>query len=76
MTDAMLGFSSTIGFFPSRAHLDLALDKIEPLRPATLACHHGSAKRGHIDAYLRAMREMEVTCVDANPLVLMAEPGR
>jgi len=25
---------------------------------------------------LRAMREMEVTCIDANPLVLMAEPGR
>ena len=75
LTDAMLGFSSAIGIFPSRAHLDLALDKIEALRPATLACHHGSVKRGHIDAYIRAMREMEVTCVDANPLVLMAEPA-
>jgi len=72
LTDAMLGLYSTIGFLPSRAHLDLALDKIEALQPATLACHHGSVKGDRVDAYIRAMRELEITCVDWNPL-LMAE---
>ena len=73
LTDAMLGFASATGFLPSRAHLDLALDKIEAVRPAILACHHGSVKADRIDAYIRAMRDLEITCVDGNPL-LMAEP--
>jgi hypothetical protein len=40
----------SIGLFPSRAHLDAALDKIDLLRPATLACHHGTVKTGAIEA--------------------------
>lgn len=75
LTDAMLGTYSSLGFFPSRAHLDLALDKIEALRPATLACHHGSVKADRVGAYMQAMRELEITCVDWNPRQ-MAEPGR
>jgi len=75
LTDAMLGLYTATGFFPSRAHLDLALDKIEALRPATLACHHGSVKGDRVDAYIRAMRELEVACVDWNPLEMMAEPA-
>jgi flavorubredoxin len=72
-TDAVIGLYSSTGILPSRAHLDLALDKIEALSPLTLACHHGSVKGGRIDAYISALRGLELRAVDWNPL-LMAEP--
>jgi len=72
-SDAMLGLYGEIGLLPSRAHLDMALDKIEALHPRTLACHHGSVKGGHVDTYIAALRGLEVRAVDWNPL-LMAEP--
>lgn len=71
--EEMVGLYSAIGFLPSRAHLDMALDKIEALAPRTLATHHGSVKGAHASAYIRALREMEIPCVDWNPQ-LMAEP--
>src|SRR6266542_2101007 len=58
-----------VGIFPSRAHLDAALDKIEAVAPTTLACHHGSVKGGQITPYLRALREHDVTGVtEWNPM--------
>lgn len=74
LTDSMIGQYQTIGLFPSRPHLDSALDTIEALAPATLACHHGSVKSGQIPAYIRAMREADITdVVSWNPL--MREPA-
>ncbi len=72
-TDAMVGPYDAIGFLPSKAHLDQALDKIEALRPRTLACHHGSVTGARAEAYIRALRGLELRPVDGNPL-LMAEP--
>jgi flavorubredoxin len=72
-SEEMVALYTGIGFLPSRAHLDLALDKIERLAPRTLANHHGSVKGAHVPAYIRALRDLEITCVDWNPL-LMAEP--
>ncbi len=73
-SDAMLDAYRTIGIFPSKRHLDAALDKIEATKPATLACHHGSVKGGSgVQGYLRAMRENDVTgLTEWNP---MAEVG-
>ncbi|WP_455352842.1 MBL fold metallo-hydrolase [Streptomyces sp. SYSU K217416] len=69
-TDAMINMYRSIGIFPSRAHLDSALDKIEAIRPQTLACHHGSVKAARIDTYLRALREHDVTGVtEWNPML-------
>jgi flavorubredoxin len=68
-SDAMLDSYRTVGIFASRAHLDAALDKIEAVAPATLACHHGSVKGGQITPYLRALREHDVTGVtEWNPM--------
>ncbi len=50
-----------VGIFPSRAHLDAALDKVEALSPRVLACHHGSVVTGQVPAYIRALREHDVT---------------
>ncbi|HLI29299.1 MAG TPA: FprA family A-type flavoprotein [Chloroflexota bacterium] len=69
LTDEMLLVYRTIGIFPSRAHLNAALDKIEALAPRTLACHHGSVVSGQIPPYLRALREHDVTGLTAwNPM--------
>lgn len=68
-SDAMLDSYRMVGIFPSRAHLDAALDKIEAVAPTTLACHHGSVKGGQITPYLRALREHDVTGVtEWNPM--------
>lgn len=68
-SDAMVGLYRTVGIFPSKPHLDAALDKIEALSPRSLACHHGSVKGDHVDAYLRTLREQDVTGVTAwNPM--------
>jgi hypothetical protein len=68
-SEAMLDSYRMVGIFPSRAHLDAALDKIEAVAPATLACHHGSVKGGQITPYLQAVREHDVTGVtEWNPM--------
>ncbi|GAA2446589.1 hypothetical protein GCM10010191_74590 [Actinomadura vinacea] len=68
-SEAMLGLYEWIGIFPSKPHLDAALDKIEALAPRTLACHHGSVKGGRVEPYLRTLREHDVTgLTDWNPM--------
>lgn len=68
-SDAMIAAYREIGIFPSRAHLDSALDKIEQLSPATLACHHGAVKAHAIASYLGALRQADVIGVSAwNPM--------
>lgn len=73
-SDAMLEVYRTVGIFPSKRHLDAALDKIEAIDPVTLACHHGSVKGGAaVRGYLRTLRENDVTgLTEWNP---MAEAG-
>jgi len=61
ITEEMVDYIRSIGLFPSQAHLLAALDKIAPLKPETLACHHGTVKTGHIQAYLGAFRHHDVT---------------
>lgn len=69
LTEDMLATYRMIGIFPSRAHLNAALDKIEALHPRVLACHHGSVVTGRVPAYIRALRENDVTGVTAwNPM--------
>jgi flavorubredoxin len=72
-TDRMLDVYRKIGLFPSRPHLNAALDKVEALDLATLACHHGSVKASNLSSYLQALRENDVTGVTQwNP---MREPA-
>ena len=67
--EGMLAMYKMIGIFPSRAHLDSALDKIEARNPKVLACHHGSVITGHIPAYLEAMRDEDIIGVtEWNPM--------
>ncbi len=69
-TDAMVAAYRQVGIFPSRAHLDAALDKLEALSPATLACHHGSVKASAVSSYLTTLRQADVIGVTAwNPMV-------
>ncbi|MGP3982080.1 hypothetical protein [Streptomyces sp. KR80] len=69
-SDVMIEMYKTVGIFPSRAHLDSALDKIEAVHPQTLACHHGSVKAARIGTYLQALREHDVTGVtEWNPML-------
>jgi flavorubredoxin len=68
-TDAMVAAYQQVGIFPSRAHLDAALDKIEAISPATLAAHHGSVKASAVPSYLATLREADVTgLTDWNPM--------
>ncbi len=60
MTEEMVLAYQSSGALPSRAHLDVALDKIEALSPKTLACHHGSVLVGRTESYIKAMRERDV----------------
>jgi flavorubredoxin len=60
-TDEMLALYRRNGIFPSRAHLNAALDKIESLAPRTLACHHGSVVDGQVERYIHALRDNDVT---------------
>lgn len=67
--EGMLAMYKMIGIFPSRAHLDSALDKIEAQNPKVLACHHGSVVTGQIPAYIKAMRESDIIGVtEWNPM--------
>ena len=45
------------GLLPSQKHVEKVLDRIEPLRVDTLACHHGSVLTGDPRRYYRALRE-------------------
>lgn len=67
--EGMLAMYKMIGIFPSRAHLDSALDKIEAKNPKVLACHHGSVVTGQIPAYMKAMRDGDIIGVtEWNPM--------
>ncbi len=67
--EGMVAMYKLIGIFPSRAHLDSALDKIEARKPSALACHHGSVITGQIPAYINALREADIIGVtDWNPM--------
>ena len=69
LTDEMLATYRMVGIFPSRAHLNSALDKIENVKPQVLACHHGSVIAGQVPSYIRALRENDVTgLTDWNPM--------
>ncbi len=69
VTDEMLETYRVVGIFPSRTHLNAALDKIERIDPQVLACHHGSVIAGQVPAYIRALRENDVTgLTDWNPM--------
>ena len=68
-TEEMLQTYRMVGIFPSRTHLNSALDKIEALKPKTLACHHGSVITGKIEPYFRVLRENDVTgLTEWNPM--------
>jgi flavorubredoxin len=66
VSEAMVSYTRGLGLFPSRAHLDRALDAVETLDPATLACHHGTVKTGRIPAYVAAFRDEDVTGLPPN----------
>ncbi|MFQ5933298.1 MAG: FprA family A-type flavoprotein [Dehalococcoidia bacterium] len=69
LIEEMIGMYKMVGIFPSQAHLDSALDKIEALNPQVLACHHGSVVTGQIPTYIKALREGNVIGVTAwNPM--------
>ena len=72
-TDAMLDTYRMVGIFPSKRYLDSALDKIDAVRPTTLACHHGSVKGGAaVNGYIHALRENDVTgLTEWNPMAEM-----
>ncbi|HTE87312.1 MAG TPA: FprA family A-type flavoprotein [Dehalococcoidia bacterium] len=61
LTEEMLMVYKMVGIFPSRVHLNAALDKIEALKPRTLAAHHGSVIGGKVSAYIQALRDHDVT---------------
>ena len=65
LVEEMIAGYRMSGIFPSRVHLNSALDKIEALEPRVLACHHGSVITGQIPAYIQALREHDVTGVTA-----------
>jgi flavorubredoxin len=85
ISEEMIDYTRSIGLFPSQAHLGAALDKIEPLQPTTLACHHGTVKVGQIPTYLDAFRSHDVTglipsdpvhtSIPAPPQVSQTSPG-
>jgi flavorubredoxin len=60
-TDEMVEAYKYSGILPSRPHLDAALDKIEAFDPQVLACHHGSVITGQVGAYIKALRDNDVT---------------
>ena len=67
--EGMLKAYKMNGIFPSRAHLDLALDKIEARNPWVLACHHGSVITGQIPTYIKSLREADIIGVtEWNPM--------
>lgn len=61
LSDEMVAYLRRVGLFPSRPHLDAALDKISDLDPQTLACHHGTVKTARARTYLEALRRTDVT---------------
>jgi flavorubredoxin len=64
------------GFLPSQRHLEVVLDRIEPLTVDTLACHHGSVLTGDPRRYYRALRKNAVgDVVDAPFYEMRMSPG-
>jgi flavorubredoxin len=63
------------GLLPSQKHLEVALDRVEPLAVDTLACHHGSVLAGDPRRYYRALREHTVGDVVGAPFYDLRAPG-
>ena len=64
LTDQMVSQYRQTGIMPSAAHLQAALDKVEPLDVRRIACHHGSTLDGPVvPRYIQALRENDVTAV-------------
>jgi flavorubredoxin len=66
-------FCRLSGMLPSQKHLEVALDRIEPLAVETLACHHGSVLAGDPRRYYRALRENVVGDVVDSPFYAMRQ---
>jgi flavorubredoxin len=60
VSDSMVEYARMRGIFPSQRHM-AALDKIAPLRPRTIACHHGSVLTGNVANYVDLLRETDIT---------------
>jgi flavorubredoxin len=69
-TDEMIALNRRTGIFPSRVHLNAALDKIEVLAPRTLAAHHGSVVDGNVGRYIQALRDNDVTGLPPGPSIM------
>jgi flavorubredoxin len=63
------------GLLPSQKHLEVALDRVEPLAVDTLACHHGSVLAGDPWRYYRALREQAVGDVVGAPFYDLRPSG-
>ena len=63
----MVEFCRATGLLPSQRHLEVALDRIEPLAVDTLACHHGSVLAGDPQRYYQALRTTPVGDVVDTP---------
>ena len=61
VSDSMVGYARERGIFPSHRHIANALDKVEPLSPRTIACHHGSVLTGDVSRYLNLFRHTDIT---------------
>jgi flavorubredoxin len=61
VSDSMVEYARIRGIFPSQRHIEAALDKIEPLTPRTIACHHGSVLTGHVTRYVDLLKETDIT---------------
>lgn len=60
LTEAVLFSARLLGAFPSGAHVERAIERLEQLDIKTLACMHGSVLRGDPTRYYAALRENEV----------------
>jgi flavorubredoxin len=61
VSDSMVEYARVRGIFPSQRHILSALDKITPLKPRTIACHHGSVLTGDVGRYVNLLRETDIT---------------
>ncbi len=71
----MVEFCRFSGLLPSQRHLEVALDRVEPLAVDTLACHHGSVLAGDPRRYYRALLEQTVGDVVDAPFYELRAPG-
>lgn len=74
MSQDVVEFCQFSGSLPSQKHLDVALDRIEPLAVETLACHHGSVLTGDPRRYYQALRHNAVADITGAPFYEMRMP--